>query len=89
LFPVRRNLVHLDHGIVVVIEIEQVRGDSHAYGIALTAIVVDFNAHHNLLATTPLQPGIRIRRPEVDTTHARDLSKKEVADNLAARAASC
>ena len=35
----------LDHGVILVVEIEQVRGNSHAHGVALAAITVDFHSH--------------------------------------------
>ena len=44
-----RHRVGLDHGVVLVVEIKQVRGDSHAYGVTFAAITVDFHSHDNLL----------------------------------------
>src|SRR5665647_3422840 len=53
-----RVLRHDD--VVVLIEFEQVRRNSHADGVSFTAITVDFDSHDNLLARqTPTAGGIR------------------------------
>src|SRR6476660_9754551 len=44
---VGRHGVGLDHGVILVVEIEQVRGNSHAHGVALAAITVYFHSHSN------------------------------------------
>src|ERR1700757_5295479 len=40
----------LDHRVVLVVEIKQLRCDSHAHRVTFTSIAVHFNSHDNLLA---------------------------------------
>src|SRR4051812_1044605 len=50
---VGRHRVRLHHGVVLVVEIKQVRRNSDAHRVALTAVAVHFNSHPNLLADPP------------------------------------
>jgi hypothetical protein len=45
------DLVDLHDGVVLVVEVEQVRCDSHAHGVPFATIAVNFNPHDTLLAT--------------------------------------
>jgi hypothetical protein len=42
--------VCLDDGVILVVEIEQVGGNSDAHGITLTTVTIHFHSHYALLA---------------------------------------
>jgi hypothetical protein len=66
-----RHWIGLDHGVVVVIKIEQIGGNTHADRITFTAITVNFYSHGDLL-TTCARTGLRARshriRPHLTDT---------------------
>src|SRR6478736_2144979 len=56
--------VELDDGIVLVVELEQVRGDSQAYRVAFATVAIDFYSHDKPPCSTPTNH-VRVRiRPD-------------------------
>src|SRR6478672_3903960 len=56
--------IELDDGVVLVVEIEQVRGDSQAYRVAFATVAIDFYSHDKPPCSTPTNH-VRVRiRPD-------------------------
>src|SRR5215207_9990964 len=63
---VGRHRVRLDHGVILVVEIEEVRGNSHAHRVAFAAVTVYFHSHHKPPRGWADGLAVRIRRRSLD-----------------------